>query len=65
MLNAEVKEFVCNGGHLDVPLNCPPEFSERLLQCWAYAAEDRPSFETLKYEIEWKFLPPFQSTDDN
>ena len=57
MINSEVKEFVCNGGHLGVPTKCLPEISERLfLQCWAFAAKDRPSFETLKYELEWKFL---------
>ncbi len=55
--NSEVKNFVChNRGHLEIPTLCPPPLGEQLVQCWAFAPEDRPSFSILLKTIKELFV---------
>ena len=51
--NNQVKDIVCHErGHLTVPAICPTKLSKIVTQCWAYNANDRPSFKSLKKVIE-------------
>ena len=51
--NNQVKDMVCHErDHLTVPAICPTKLSKIITQCWAYNANDRPSFKSLKNVIE-------------
>ena len=50
--------------HLDVPQNCPMEFSDQLSQCWSYYPQDRPRFKDLLQIIK-SFLNPIELNSDS
>ena len=52
----EVKEYVINKGHLEIPEICHPILCENLLKCWSYNPGDRPSFSTLHSNFETLWL---------
>ncbi|KMQ85432.1 proto-oncogene tyrosine-protein kinase ros, partial [Lasius niger] len=41
--NDEVLQYVCEGGKLPKPLNCPPTLYKLMQHCWS-AENDRPNF---------------------
>ncbi|XP_029165154.1 insulin-like growth factor 1 receptor isoform X3 [Nylanderia fulva] len=41
--NSEVVQYVCTGGKLSKPLNCPPMLFQLMLHCWT-AVNNRPNF---------------------
>ncbi|CAL1681233.1 unnamed protein product [Lasius platythorax] len=41
--NSEVLQYVCEGGKLSKPFNCPSTLYQLMQHCW-YALDDRPNF---------------------
>jgi fyn-related kinase len=52
MSNQEVLQQVSHGYRMPKPLNCPDRLHQIMMSCWKQEAENRPTFETLKYKLE-------------
>ena len=71
----EAMGYVCAGGRLTNPLNCPPTLYQLMLRCWDAIAEARPNFQhclediiSLKNTVENMILkmdPIWPSSDVN
>ncbi|XP_059085701.1 proto-oncogene tyrosine-protein kinase ROS-like isoform X2 [Tigriopus californicus] len=67
MTNLEVMTFVPNGGHPEIPPNCPERLKNLMLRCWAFHPDQRPEFkdclqevqELLVYQDELAEIPSF------
>ena len=51
---AAVQSLVCSGGHPQRPdaEACPEYMWEVMQSCWAFSAEDRPTFAQLKERLQ-------------
>ena len=56
MSDRQVLEAVERGYHMPPPDNCPDALYNIMLSCWKREAEDRPTFEFLKYQLEDYFI---------
>ena len=52
MTNREVLDAVSVGYRMAKPDGCPNQLYQVMLTCWQTEAEERPTFETLKYILE-------------
>lgn len=69
MNNAEVMKQVTNGYRMPKPQAkpgppCPDKLYEIMLQCWNAHPEQRPSFETLQYQLEDLYSAPHSNYAD-
>ena len=55
MSNQEVLQQVSRNYRMPKPPNCPDRLYEIMLNCWKHNAEERPTFEALKYKLETYF----------
>jgi fyn-related kinase len=60
MSNQEVLQQVSRGYRMQQPANCGDKLYSIMMSCWKNSAEDRPTFEALKYKLENYF-----DEDDN
>ncbi len=60
MSNQEVLQQVSRGYRMQQPANCGDKLYAIMMSCWKNNAEDRPTFEALKYKLETYF-----DEDDN
>ena len=52
MTNGEVLAKVDQGYRMPCPPGCPDQLYQIMLTCWKAEADDRPTFESLKYQFE-------------
>ena len=58
MSNQMVLERVEKGYRMPQPDKCPNGLYDIMLSCWKQKADDRPTFEALKYQLEDYFVSP-------
>ena len=56
MNNRQVLEAIDRGYRMPPPDNCPDALYNIMLSCWKCNADDRPTFEFLKYQLEDYFV---------
>ena len=56
MNNRQVLEAVERGYRMPPPDDCPDALYNIMLSCWKHEADDRPTFEFLKYQLEDYFV---------
>ena len=56
MTKVEVKELVNKGYRMPAPFGCPGPLYQIMLGCWKTDPEERPTFESLKHELENYFV---------
>ena len=56
MTNAEVLEKIQTGYRMGCPLNCPKQLHDIMLDCWREEPANRPTFETLQWQLEKFFV---------
>ena len=56
MTNGQVLEAVDQGYRMPSPDNCPDALYSIMLTCWKQKADDRPTFEFLKHQLEDYFV---------
>ena len=52
MTNAEVLEKIQVGYRMGAPPNCPQGLHDMMLECWREEPANRPTFETLQWQLE-------------
>ena len=52
MSNMEVLNAVENGYRMPSPPGCPPRLYQIMLDCWRPQADNRPTFETLQWQLD-------------
>ena len=55
MSNGEVMQKLQEGYRMPRPENCPEKLYEIMLSCWKEESETRPTFETLRWQMEEYF----------
>lgn len=58
MTNTEVLQQVQNGYRMPCPDKCPHALYSIMLRCWSANEMDRPTFDTLQWELEDFFHLP-------
>ena len=53
MTNDEVMTQVTQGYHMPQPIGCPDPLYQIMLECWKTDPAERPTFENLKYQLEY------------
>ena len=48
----QVVEEVERGYRMPKPNNCPPKLYDIMLACWRTEPQERPTFETLQWQLE-------------
>ena len=56
MTNAEVLEKIQTGYRMGCPPNCPKQLHDVMLGCWCKEPANRPTFETLQWQLEEFFV---------
>ena len=56
MTNAEVLEKIQTGYRMGCPPNCPKQLHDIMLDCWREEPANRPTFETLQWQLEEFFV---------
>ena len=56
MTNAEVLERIQTGYRMGCPPNCPKQLHDIMLDCWREESANRPTFETLQWQLEEFFV---------
>ena len=56
MTNAEVLEKIQTGYRMGCPQNCPKQLHDIMLDCWREDPANRPTFETLQWQLEEFFV---------
>ena len=69
MTNEQVLEALQQGYRMPCPMGCPDKLHDIMLDCWREEAYERPTFETLQWQLEEFFetedafyQAPFQFT---
>ena len=57
MTNDEVLAQVTQGYRMRQPLGCPDPLYQIMLKCWNTKPEERPTFESLKHQLEFFSVP--------
>ncbi|XP_061418424.1 tyrosine-protein kinase SRK2-like [Lethenteron reissneri] len=63
MNNMEVMKQLERGYRMPQPENCPPLFYSIMLECWNKKEEERPTFETLQWRLDYFDSDPNNYTD--
>ncbi|XP_051952245.1 tyrosine-protein kinase SRK2 [Xyrauchen texanus] len=64
LTNYQVVQKLQTGYRMSCPLSCPKYLYEIMCDCWREVPADRPTFETLQWELEDFFEPDVSSYDD-
>lgn len=65
MTNIQVVQWVSRGNRLACPPRCPKPMHLLMLDCWNDKELDRPTFETLQWQLEDYFDMDLNSYDDS
>ena len=57
MTNAQVLEALQQGYRMPLPIGCPDKLYDIMLHCWKKEPTNRPTFETLQWQLEEFFTP--------
>ncbi|KAK5600574.1 hypothetical protein CRENBAI_014807 [Crenichthys baileyi] len=65
MTNMETVQWLARGKRMDCPAGCPKALYPIMLNCWKDNERDRPTFETLQWQLEEFFDMDLSSYDDS